>query len=109
MKPRRSQKRTVAVSCCAAEAEVAVGPRQHLVDDRLGDEPREHVAHPLPLDGRDEIVAPERPSGSERERHQRVDDRNDPAVLERELGGEAEETSGRDGRRDGIQRAQLGG
>ena len=44
MNDRRSVNNAVLTQAYAAEAEIPVGPREHLVDHRLGQESPEHVA-----------------------------------------------------------------
>ena len=83
----------------AAEAEVGVGSLQHLVDDGLGHEPREDVAHLLAFEGDEDVVHPERADRRERERGERVDEQDDPAVIERQLHGDREQPCGQHGRR----------
>ena len=72
------------------EPQVGVGPLEHLADHGLGDEAREHAPHLLALErGQDDVDA-ERAHRRERERRERVDERDDPAVVERELRGNGE-------------------
>ena len=53
----------------AAEPEVGVGPREHLLDDGLGHEPREDVAHALPFERGEQVVGADRSDrGQRRER-----------------------------------------
>ena len=85
MKPRRSVNMTVLVERDAAEPEVAVGPREDLLDDGLGDEPREDVADTLALERREQVVRGERADGRGDQRAERIDERHDPAVVERDL------------------------
>ena len=85
MNPRRSVKSTVPSTSTPPRRRSLSVRFEHLGDDRLGDEAREDVAHLLALErGQDDVHA-ERADRRERERGERVDERDDPAVVEREL------------------------
>ena len=63
----------------AAEAQVAVRALEDVVDDRGGHEAGEDVPDALALEGRQEIVRPDRPDGRDDERAEGVDERDDAA------------------------------
>ena len=71
----------------AAEAEVGVGPREHLLDDGLRHEAREDVAHPLPLERGEQVVGADRSDRGQGQGGGGVDEAQDPPLVEGELAG----------------------
>ena len=62
-----------------AEAQPRVGARENLVDDVLGHEAREQIAHPLALEGDRDELHRQRPGRAEDQRPERVHERHDAA------------------------------
>ena len=88
--PRRSVKSTVPSTSSPPRRRSESVRLSTSADDRLGNEAREDVPHLLPLErGQDDVHA-ERADRRERERGERIDERDDPAVVERELHGDRE-------------------
>ena len=71
----------------AAEPEVGVGPREHLLDDGLRHEAREDVAHPLPFERGQQVVGADRADRGQGQGDGRVDEAQDPPLVEGELAG----------------------
>ncbi len=80
-----------AVALDAAEAKVAVGRGEDLLDDLPRDEAREHVADPFALDRFADVEDRQRAEGSQGQGEQRIDEGQDSAVVERDLGRDRED------------------
>ena len=85
----------------ATEPEVRARARQHLVDDAFRHESREDVPHALALERGDDVGVEDRGGHGQRERRQRVDDRDDETVIEGDLGHDQVRDAGRERREHG--------
>jgi hypothetical protein len=79
-----------------AEPEVGVGPCQDLLDDCLRYEAGEDIPHALALESREQVVGAEGADRGEHERSERIDERDDPALVEGPLRHDEERQCGRE-------------
>ena len=89
--PRRSVNITVPSTRSPPSRSSRAGALEHLVDDRLGHEAREDVVHAARARTRQDDCTPSDADRREAERGERIDERDDPAVVERELRRDREE------------------